>query len=475
MKQDQTQQERIRPQSAELSQRLEALGKQILCASRDELYLGMRFLDVALSSLAYQMNLEVSPFGTDGAVLYFHPQQLGGLYRQNRILVNRGYLHMIYHCIFRHMWKRYPEAKVELVKTGPERNGRQDAAMASDRMNLHESARLWNMSCDMAVEHLIDGNFHRSVRFSRSLLRRETYRKLEAEEKLLNAERIFKMLQKWNLDETELEKLESEFYVDDHRYWENQQPEQKKNPDSNLNRKWQEINEKMETDLETFSKEASEKNGDLLGQMKVENREKHDYRTFLRKFAVLREEMGVDADTFDYTFYSYGLSLYGNMPLIEPQETKEVKKVQEFVVVVDTSMSCSGELVKKFLQETYSVLYECESFFRKVNVHVVQCDEQVQSDVKITNEKELKAYMESLTLYGEGGTDFRPAFAYVDELVRQGEFEDLRGLIYFTDGYGTFPGKMPAYKTAFVFLEEDYRDVEVPAWAIKLVLSDEEI
>ena len=451
--------ENIPMQSTELSERLEAVGKQILCASRDELYLEMRFLDVALSSLDYQMNLEVSPFGTDGSVIYFQPQQLGGMYRQNRILVNRGYLHMVYHCIFRHLWKMYPEAKnIKGAKAEAEAN---------------DAVRLWNLSCDIAVEHLIDGNFHRSVRFSRSLLRRETYRKLEAEEKLLNAERIFKMLQKWNLAETELEKLEAEFYVDDHRYWENQQPDQKKNPDSNLNRKWQDINEKMETDLETFSKEASEKNGDLLGQMKVENREKHDYRTFLRKFAVLREEMGVDADTFDYTFYSYGLSLYGNMPLIEPQETKEVKKVQEFVVVVDTSMSCSGELVKKFLQETYSILYENESFFRKVNIHIIQCDEQVQSDVKITNEKELKAYMESLTLYGEGGTDFRPAFAYVDELVRQGEFEDLRGLIYFTDGYGIFPGKMPEYKTAFVFLEEDYRDVDVPAWAIKLVLEDE--
>lgn len=106
-------------------------------------------------------------------------------------------------------------------------------------------------------------------------------------------------------------------------------------------------------------------------------------------------------------------------------------------------------------------------------MHIIQCDEQVQSDVKITNEKELKAYMESLTLYGEGGTDFRPAFAYVDELVRQGEFEDLRGLIYFTDGYGIFPGKMPEYKTAFVFWEEDYRNVDVPAWAIKLVLEEE--
>lgn len=452
MNQERIQQNNVPMQSTELSERLEALGKQILCASRDELYLGMRFLDVALSSLDYQMNLEVSPFGTDGAVIYFQPQQLGGMYRQNRILVNRGYLHMIYHCIFRHMWKVYPEAKKE---------------------QLQMDTRLWNLSCDIAVEHLIDGNFHRSVRFSRSLLRREIYRKLEVEEKLLNAERIFKMLRKWNLGETELEKLEVEFYVDDHRYWENQQPEQKKNPDPQLNRKWQDISEKMETDLETFSKEASEKNGDLLGQMKVENREKHDYRTFLRKFAVLREEMGVDVDTFDYTFYSYGLSLYGNMPLIEPQETKEVKKVQEFVVVMDTSMSCSGELVKKFLQETYSILYENESFFRKVNVHIIQCDEQVQSDVKITNEKELKAYMESLTLYGEGGTDFRPAFAYVDELVRQGEFEDLRGMIYFTDGYGIFPGKMPEYKTAFVFLEEDYRDTDVPAWAIKLVLEEE--
>lgn len=452
MNQERIQQNNVPMQSTELSERLEALGKQILCASRDELYLGMRFLDVALSSLDYQMNLEVSPFGTDGAVIYFQPQQLGGMYRQNRILVNRGYLHMIYHCIFRHMWKVYPEAKKE---------------------QLQMDTRLWNLSCDIAVEHLIDWNFHRSVRFSRSLLRREIYRKLEVEEKLLNAERIFKMLRKWNLGETELEKLEVEFYVDDHRYWENQQPEQKKNPDPQLNRKWQDINEKMETDLETFSKEASEKNGDLLGQMKVENREKHDYRTFLRKFAVLREEMGVDVDTFDYTFYSYGLSLYGNMPLIEPQETKEVKKVQEFVVVMDTSMSCSGELVKKFLQETYSILCENKSFFRKVNVHIIQCDEQVQSDVKITNEKELKAYMESLTLYGEGGTDFRPAFAYVDELVRQGEFEDLRGMIYFTDGYGIFPGKMPEYKTAFVFLEEDYRDTDVPAWAIKLVLEEE--
>ena len=427
----------------EAAEKLKSLGVSILCAARDELYFSMRFLDVALSSFVYQMDSSVSPFGTDGAVMYFHPQQLGGLLRENRILVNRGYLHMVFHCIFRHMFKRT------------------------------DDERYWDLSCDIAAEHLIDGCDKRPVRWSRSLLRRETYRKLEAGRRVMNAERIFRELKAWELTEKELSRLEEEFRTDDHRYWENRGPERKKEPE--LSRKWQEINEKMETDLETFSKEASEENGSFLGQLRVENRERQDYREFLRKFSVLREEMGTDPDTFDYGFYSYGLSLYGNMPLIEPLETREVRRIADFVIVIDTSMSCSGTLVRRFLEETYSVLKQNDSYFRRVNVHIIQCDEKVHSDVKITSEKELKKYMDQFELYGEGGTDFRPAFAYVDELLGMGEFDDLKGLIYFTDGYGIYPSRMPPYKTAFVFLEEDYRDADVPAWAIRLVLREDEL
>lgn len=427
----------------EAAEKLKSLGVSILCAARDELYFSMRFLDVALSSFVYRMDSSVSPFGTDGAVMYFHPQQLGGLLRENRILVNRGYLHMVFHCIFRHMFKRT------------------------------DDERYWDLSCDIAAEHLIDGCDKRPVRWSRSLLRRETYRKLETGGRVMNAERIFRELKAWELTEKELSRLEEEFRTDDHRYWENRGPERKKEPE--LSRKWQEINEKMETDLETFSKEASEENGSFLGQLRVENRERQDYREFLRKFSVLREEMGTDPDTFDYGFYSYGLTLYGNMPLIEPLETREVRRIADFVIVIDTSMSCSGTLVRRFLEETYSVLKQNDSYFRRVNVHTIQCDEKVHSDVKITSEKELKKYMDQFELYGEGGTDFRPAFAYVDELLGMGEFDDLKGLIYFTDGYGIYPSRMPPYKTAFVFLEEDYRDADVPAWAIRLVLREDEL
>lgn len=110
-----------------------------------------------------------------------------------------------------------------------------------------------------------------------------------------------------------------------------------------------------------------------------------------------------------------------------------------------------------------------------MNIHIIQCDDTVQSDQKITNEEELRAYMDDLELKGEGGTDFRPAFAHVEKLLEQKEFSQLRGLIYFTDGQGVYPKKMPPYETAFVFMKEDYEDVNVPAWAMKLILNEEDV
>ena len=102
-------------------------------------------------------------------------------------------------------------------------------------------------------------------------------------------------------------------------------------------------------------------------------------------------------------------------------------------------------------------------------------EQKVQEDVVIRSKKEFDDYMRHFTVRGFGGTDFRPAFAYVQELLARKAFTRLRGLIYFTDGYGTFPVKKPPYETAFVFLKEDYRDVDVPPWAIKLILEEEDL
>ena len=57
---------------------------------------------------------------------------------------------------------------------------------------------------------------------------------------------------------------------------------------------------------------------------------------------------------------------YGNLPLIEPLEYKEVNRLEELVIAIDTSGSCSKELVRRFLGETYQILSTRENFFKKM-------------------------------------------------------------------------------------------------------------
>lgn len=439
------------------------IAEDILRNSRNELYLNMRFLDVALSSLAFLPDQQVRTTGTDGLTLYFQPDALTEVFRRGRQAVNRQYLHSIVHCLFSHLWNQ------------------------KDR-----DREYWNLACDIAAEYVIDGLYVKAVHRPKSALRRELYRMLESEEMyreeedtdgtfqssadiqrpVVTAERVYRFLCRMHPMQAQLDLWKREFLVDDHRYWE--QDNSQKSP-SPRQKKWDDIRERMQTEMETFSKEASSDLKSLEEQVRAANRKRYDYREFLRKFSVLKEEMQVDLDSFDYIFYNYGMELYGNMPLIEPLETKEVQKVEDFVIVVDTSMSCSGELIRRFLEETYSVLSESEGFFRRIHVHILQCDDRVQEDVLVTNREEMQDYLEHFTVRGFGGTDFRPAFARVQELLQRRCFTKLRGMIYFTDGYGTFPVKKPPYETAFVFMKEDYRDVDVPPWAIKLILEPQEI
>ena len=127
------------------------------------------------------------------------------------------------------------------------------------------------------------------------------------------------------------------------------------------------------------------------------------------------------------------------------------------------------------MQKTYNILKTTESFFSKINLHIIQCDADVQEDVKITSQEEFDKYLKTMQIRGLGGTDFRPAFEYVDRLIQDKEFTNLKGLIYFTDGYGVFPKRKPEYDTAFVFVDDAYNNPDVPPWAIKLVLQRDEI
>lgn len=427
-------------------QELDVVGlcTRILQNSRNELYLNMRYLDLSLSSLGFEMDPACRGLGTDGFVIYYHGEYLCDLYRRGRVLVNRAYLHMVLHCLFCHM----------------------------DTMDRREG-RMWNLSCDIAAESVIDGLYLKCVHIQTPPFRMDWYGRLRQRLQVLNAEGVYKALEEMKLTERQLERLEAEFLVDDHQYW--QLPPDAPKTGVVRQNQWSNNREKLQTEMETMGNQQDEDTKSLLEQVQVENRSRYDYRRFLQKFSVLREEMQVDEDSFDYVFYTYGLSLYGNMPLVEPLESKEVSRIEDFVLVIDTSMSCSGDLVRRFLEETYSVLCQSDSYFKKTNIHIIQCDDQVQQDRRITCRQEMEAYMQEFSIIGQGGTDFRPAFEYVNQMLGRGEFHRLKGLLYFTDGEGIYPVKRPVYDTAFVFVKEQYTDISVPAWAMKVILEPEQL
>ncbi|MBQ9041356.1 MAG: hypothetical protein IJ111_00910 [Eggerthellaceae bacterium] len=245
-------------------------------------------------------------------------------------------------------------------------------------------------------------------------------------------------------------------------------------PDEETAAEWSRISKKVEAELRAQQHSITGE-GALLQSLKAANRKPADYDGFLRRFATIGEDMRVSDDEFDYVYYTYGLARYGNVPLVEPLEYTESERVREFVIALDTSGSCSGELIRRFVERTYDILRTKTSFGDEVNVHIVQCDNRVRASTKVTSLAQLEEYADSFWVSGGGGTDFKPVFEYVDALVDEGEFADLRGLVYFTDGYGAFPTHAPGYEVAFVFVDDEDTEAKVPGWAMKIVMTQEEV
>ncbi len=468
---------------------VEALAREVFSQVRTSIVMRMRFLDMAVFRLKpYPAELKLA---TDGDFLYFHPLWLLRHYQDEPNCVTHDYMHILIHCIFRHPF-----------------------------VNTLVDHELWNLSCDIAAEAMLL-DFHQPIlSVKKEIHRSAVIAELRGAINQLTAEKLYHYFQE-HQPKAEWEEL---FQADDHEIWYDQhqkklqgnamhnggreqqdelfessppdnqsysQESRQKGSSANINifndsqqqihtpsaisEEWKDISEHVQMDLESFAKEQGFQAGSMEQLLSIVNREKYDYETFLKKFAVMGEVMKINDDEFDYIFYTYGLKLFENMPLIEPLEYKEVKRIRDFVIAIDTSGSTSGELVQRFLNKTYNILENTESFFAKVNIFIVQCDAEIQEVVRITKPEDFERYVEGMTVKGLGGTDFRPVFAYVDQLVREKVFTNLKGLIYFTDGCGTFPSQKPSYHAAFVFVQDEYNNLDVPPWAIKLILEKEEI
>lgn len=415
----------------------QTIGREILTAARNELYLNLPFLDAALCALPFAEGFDTPTLATDTKVLYYNGAWLASRYERARSLTCRSFLHVILHCLLRH-----PAG----------RKGR--------------DGELWDLCCDIAVESILDELDYPCLSPSAPSVRRShLYRTLKSHMPVLTAGAIYRQFRREPLSEYDRATYAREFVQDDHSLWEKAENEQEQDDP------WPRVAERVQTGMQTVMTESATGGQAITEQLRVETQSTDNYRAFLHRFAVVGEEMGVDADSFDYGYYAYGLRRYGNMPLIEPLETREVKRISDFVVAIDTSMSTSGDLVRQFLSYTYGILKDTESFFRQINLYIIQCDDQIRAEQHIRSARELADYMEHFTLIGQSATDFRPVFDRVTELQKAGAFHRLRGILYFTDGLGIYPSKRPPYDAAFVMLAGQGYPERVPPWGIRVVLD----
>ena len=224
---------------------------------------------------------------------------------------------------------------------------------------------MWDLACDIAVENIINELSIPSLDAKRASQQVRVISELKNNVKILTAEKIYRYYLDKKVSLGEVEKIRDQFFADDHALWYQKDDGQSANDDkdgdsesgeNSLNdsngknidsqikedyrerqaqeERWKEISERMQQDLETFSKDRGDAAGSLVQNLGEVNREKYDYTAFLKKFAVMGEAMKINDDEFDYVFYTYGLKLYKKMPLIEPLEYKDVKRIREFAIVI---------------------------------------------------------------------------------------------------------------------------------------------
>lgn len=472
------------------------LAEKIITAAQDKIVASMRFMDSAVFALKKEIVTDKKGiFMVDGTTLYYSSDEIFARMKRGLSSFTHDYMHVLLHCIFKHYY-------------------------VSEKVN-----RLyWDLASDIAVEEMIESLGATCLNTHESSERRDELKKIKAKRGRLSVDRLYKSFVNDPPIEAEVGLMRELFTVDDHLLWyranknvnkpvdtseiiedgeadnshlQDHDKNQQRSSDGDTDTKfditsieelgnneecdgaallsdqdWDKIRETVKTALEMDDASFGDAGGTMKRELRYAEEKRIDYSTFLRKFAANHETLKVDDDSFDYIMYTYGLNRYRDMPLIEPLEYKDEKNIRDLVIAIDTSGSTDGELVKKFVDKSFEILCNNDVIGAKFNIHVVQCDAEIQDDTVLKNRDDVDGFLRNLEIKGLGGTDFRPVFHYINELIRKKELRNLRGLLYFTDGKGTYPKRKPVYDTAFIFVDDDAFGDDVPAWAMKVYFDE---
>jgi predicted metal-dependent peptidase len=451
------------------------LDRAIVENLKSQLYSRLRFLALPLGMLEVSFSKDVISLGLEGETLRFHPDWLRESFQSGSEELIIFILHSLYHCLLGHPW-----------------------------LGKIEDSGAWDLACDLMVWRLVGETYGEYLPAA--------YAELCGKAAKLAGPAMTAQAFCAGLETPPAPGCREQFCLDDHHLWREALEREERRQllaglgagaegggaaeggaaarpsrtQESLQQKWRRLGEKSLglSSLGVPSPELPGPSGSRhregrtgMGEGHIRRRirlgepKQLGYVDFLKRFTSERETAEINSDEFQYPYYLYGLRHYGNVPIIEAAESRERRGIDELAIVIDSSGSCSQELTEIFLEETRSIILSENLFFRRFKLHILQCDNAVRRDDRITSTDELAAYIRDPEIIGQGGTDFRPAFAYIENLRQQGEFARLKGLLYFTDGRGIYPTEMPDYETAFIFVKGRYDDIDTPPWALKLVFD----
>ena len=279
-------------------QEAEQLAKDILELSRNTLLIRLRFLEPALCQLPFDTDSQIT-LATDGFCFYYNFIHVLKTYKISRELLMRDYLHTVFHCIFHHPF-----------------------------IGTLVDSYAWNLACDIAVEAALSELELSELSCSRCMKQQEILTELKEYVPVLTAEKLYRHFHDSGMPPEEMETLRSYFLADEHDMWyqlssasdesnpsnqnpdkdsdtETQEPKedsddgnngedqksdsQTKRSDSGISEEdneadaspspspskdeqeklWQEIASRIQTDLETLSRQYGEKTGTLLQNIKA--------------------------------------------------------------------------------------------------------------------------------------------------------------------------------------------------------------
>jgi len=316
--------------------------------------------------------------------------------------------------------------------------------------------KLWNISCDLIVNKIIELNFSDfeyskiyEIGITEENLKEKFNIEIEkVEEK--SAEEIYDILQNFVDKNKEFQSFVSKYGFDTHFNIDDLSEEQKQELEREYGKSFEQIKKDLENEIKKKLIEANnfaKMRGNVpLGMERIFDKilqSKLNWKEVLRKIIV---------DNIPYDFsWKYPSKKSLAVGIYLPSTQKDMRL--EVVAVVDLSGSISDEEMNEFMSEIVNIAKS----FRNVKITVLTHDTELQDKI-VVEDRNIEKLM-NIKLHGGGGTSHK----WLPEFIKK-EMPNARLIICFTDGYTEFFEEKEIYprKVIWVLSKESVNERSIP-------------